>query len=94
MTGTVKEGRYFLNNKEILEDGEGFLDNCELFRFKGIYSNEYVLFNGYEGVRHLKHGVQYKPSDSLVYCMNNILVKKVFLPKSIFGSYEILFIGK
>ena len=94
VVGTLKKGEYVLNSWQIQKHESDFWGFNTVYRFQGVYSNQFVLFKVYDEYFDLKHTNVYKQSDSMVYANNNLFFKKIYLPRAIFEPYEILYIGR
>ena len=94
VVGILKKGEYILNSWQIQKHERDFWGFNTVYRFQGVYNNQFVLFKVYDEYFDLKHSDVYKQSDSMVYANNNLFFKKIHLPRAIFEPYEILYIGR
>ncbi len=93
VVGILKKGEYLLNSWQIQKHEHDFWGFYTVYRFQGVYNNQFLLFKVYDEHFDLKHSDVYKQSDSMVYANNNLFLKKIYLPRAIFEPYEILYIG-
>ena len=94
VVGTLKKGEYVLSSWQIQKHESDFWGFNTVYRFQGVYSNQFVLFKVYDEYFDLKHTNVYKQSDSMIYANNNLFFKNIYLPRAIFEPYEILYIGR